>query len=140
MSRIDEIERPIWYANVDGIECKDINGELNYNLGCAVKYIWRAGHKDDRIKDYKKAVQYLRFEAERMSKLSYFQHMNNKIHNHIIKKLIDSDMEAYKKYMVLMTIKANNTFSKRKYLKIIWEMIFSLSIEIGEIKEVKCFV
>lgn len=38
--------------------------ELNFNLGNAVKYIARAGRKDDILQDLKKARQYLDFEIE----------------------------------------------------------------------------
>lgn len=37
---------------------------LNFNLGSAVKYIARAGRKDDIIKDLKKAIEYIQFEIE----------------------------------------------------------------------------
>jgi hypothetical protein len=129
------VEHPQWYTSVNGIECKDINGELNYNLGCAVKYIWRAGEKDDKVLDYKKAIQYLRFEAERMSNKLYFFYKNNQVNDILINKLFNSNMELYKKYIITCLIKANNSFRKKKYLKIIWEVIFSLSIEIGDIYE-----
>ena len=35
---------------------------LNYHLGCAIKYIARAGYKDDSIKDLEKAIHYLENE------------------------------------------------------------------------------
>ena len=38
--------------------------QLNYHLGNAVKYICRAGHKDDRISDLKKAIHYLDNELQ----------------------------------------------------------------------------
>lgn len=37
---------------------------LNFNLGNSVKYIARAGRKDDVLQDLKKARQYLDFEIE----------------------------------------------------------------------------
>ena len=37
---------------------------LNYHLGNAVKYISRAGHKDDAISDLSKAIHYLENERE----------------------------------------------------------------------------
>lgn len=37
---------------------------LNFNLGSAVKYISRAGHKDDIVQDLKKAREFLSFEIE----------------------------------------------------------------------------
>lgn len=39
---------------------------LNFALGSAVKYIARAGRKDDAIQDLEKAMQYIEFEIERL--------------------------------------------------------------------------
>lgn len=41
---------------------------LNFNLGNAVKYISRAGRKDDIIQDLNKAKQYIEFEIEALEK------------------------------------------------------------------------
>ena len=38
--------------------------QLNYHLGNAIKYISRAGHKDDAISDLSKAIHYLENERE----------------------------------------------------------------------------
>ena len=40
--------------------------DLNYHLGCALKYICRAGFKDDnsKIADLKKAIHYLENEID----------------------------------------------------------------------------
>ena len=37
---------------------------LNFNLGSAVKYISRAGHKDDIVQDLKKAHEFIQFEID----------------------------------------------------------------------------
>lgn len=37
---------------------------LNFNLGSAVKYISRAGHKDDTVQDLKKAQEFIQFEID----------------------------------------------------------------------------
>jgi hypothetical protein len=41
---------------------------LNYHLGCAIKYIARAGHKPDNSarKDLEKAIHYLQNELEHL--------------------------------------------------------------------------
>lgn len=41
---------------------------LNFNLGCVVKYVARAGKKDDILKDLKKAKDYIEFEIEAIEK------------------------------------------------------------------------
>ena len=37
---------------------------LNYHLGNAIKYICRAGHKDSKAEDLKKAIHYLENELQ----------------------------------------------------------------------------
>lgn len=37
---------------------------LNFNLGSAVKYISRGGHKDDIVQDLKKAQEFIQFEID----------------------------------------------------------------------------
>lgn len=41
--------------------------QLNYHLGCAIKYICRAGFKDSKEADLKKAIHYLQNELESLS-------------------------------------------------------------------------
>lgn len=43
---------------------------LNFNLGNALKYIARAGHKDDMVQDLEKAVYYINYEIEKIKKCS----------------------------------------------------------------------
>ena len=38
--------------------------ELNFHLGNVIKYVCRAGHKDDDIEDLSKAIHYLSNEIE----------------------------------------------------------------------------
>ena len=38
--------------------------DLNYHLGCAIKYICRAGYKEDKVKDLEKAIHYLQNELQ----------------------------------------------------------------------------
>lgn len=47
----------------DTIECIEVVRHFNFNLGNVIKYIWRAGLKEnDGIEDLKKAVWYLQDE------------------------------------------------------------------------------
>lgn len=61
----DMIKRPEHYC-FSKYEPKDVIREwgLNFNLGSAVKYIARAGRKDDIVQDLKKAREFLTFEIE----------------------------------------------------------------------------
>jgi hypothetical protein len=57
------------YNNIEGIECIDVARHFNFNLGNAIKYIWRCNHKhDDPIVDLKKAISYLQYEIEDVEK------------------------------------------------------------------------
>lgn len=61
----DMVKRPDHYC-FSKFEPKDVIREwgLNFNLGSAVKYIARAGRKDDIVQDLKKAREFLSFEIE----------------------------------------------------------------------------
>lgn len=63
----DNVKHPSHYTSVvPGIECIQVTQHFNFNRGNAIKYIWRAGHKNDEIEDLKKAIQYLEFEIARI--------------------------------------------------------------------------
>lgn len=59
----DIINHPAHYTGVTAeIECIDIARHINFQLGNAFKYVWRAGKKggrDKEIEDLKKALWYL---------------------------------------------------------------------------------
>ncbi|WP_457647378.1 DUF3310 domain-containing protein [Profundibacter sp.] len=48
-----------------GVECIEITRHMNYNLGNAIKYIWRCDLKDNDIEDLQKAVESLQDEIAR---------------------------------------------------------------------------
>lgn len=58
--------RPDYYKS-NGIEAFDVIDafNFNFNLGNAFKYIARAGKKDDKVEDLKKAITYLNREIEK---------------------------------------------------------------------------
>lgn len=73
----DRVEHPshyTWLKKLCGIEAIDITRNMNFNLGCALKYILRAGHKEEegmsikekQIEDLEKAVWYLTDEINRI--------------------------------------------------------------------------
>lgn len=63
------IDHPSHY-NQGKFEAIDVieDWKLNFNLGNTVKYISRAGYKDDIIQDLKKSLWYLNREIERLEK------------------------------------------------------------------------
>lgn len=68
MSDSDDINRPSHYTtHPSGVECIEIAEYLSFNLGNALKYIWRAGLKTpDAIKDLRKASWYVEREIKRL--------------------------------------------------------------------------
>lgn len=67
---MERVEHPNYY-NVGYIEVIDAieSWQLNFSRGNAVKYIARAGHKDDEIEDLKKAAWYINREIKRLEAL-----------------------------------------------------------------------
>jgi hypothetical protein len=51
-----------------GVECIDVVEHMTFNVGNAVKYCWRSGHKGALIEDLKKARWYLDREISRLEK------------------------------------------------------------------------
>ena len=66
----DPVNHPSHYTeHASGVECIQITEHMNFCLGNAVKYIWRAGLKNDNaIEDLKKARWYVDRELERLTK------------------------------------------------------------------------
>lgn len=63
---VDLINYPPHYtAHPSGIECIQITEHMGYNLGNAMKYIWRADLKEDAIKDLRKAEWYIQREIKK---------------------------------------------------------------------------
>jgi hypothetical protein len=54
----------------DSFECIDIAEDMSFNMGNALKYIWRAGKKDPKktVEDLKKAQWYVEREITRLER------------------------------------------------------------------------
>jgi len=69
MSQFDVINNPRHYTkHPSGVECITVTEHMNFNLGNAVKYIWRADLKNDAIEDLRKAKWYVEREIQRRLK------------------------------------------------------------------------
>jgi hypothetical protein len=69
----DNINHPPHYKSLrakcfkceSSIECIDVTRTMNFNLGNAIKYIWRCEYKGKKIEDLKKAIWYLQDEINK---------------------------------------------------------------------------
>lgn len=75
--RKDMVNHPAHYnSHPSGIECIDIVRHHNFNIGNAIKYLWRCGIKteegmdiqDKSIEDLQKAIFYIQDEIKRLQK------------------------------------------------------------------------
>ena len=62
----DNVNHPKHYtSHPSGVECIQITEHMGFNLGNAVKYIWRADLKADAIEDLQKAAWYINRELQK---------------------------------------------------------------------------
>lgn len=70
-SEKDMVNHPAHYQSASkcvcgkNIECIQVTREMNFNLGNALKYIWRCDSKGNKSEDLKKAIWYLKDELNR---------------------------------------------------------------------------
>ncbi len=62
------IDHPSHYNWIEGVECIDVAENFPFNVGNAIKYIWRSERKTDKRENIGKAIWYLQREIERMEK------------------------------------------------------------------------
>ena len=68
-AKTEAVNHPKHYnSHPSGIECIQIIRHLNFNIGSAIKYLWRAGLKNQNptIQDLEKAIWYIKDEIERL--------------------------------------------------------------------------
>lgn len=58
------VDQPPHY-NKYKVPCIDIAESMNFNLGNALKYIWRCEEKFNKIEDLEKAIWYIQREINR---------------------------------------------------------------------------
>jgi len=63
----DTVNHPKHYnSHPSGVECITVVEHMTFNIGNAIKYLWRADHKNG-IEDLKKAAWYVQREIERVT-------------------------------------------------------------------------
>jgi len=69
MTTTDKVNHPPHYtSHPSGVECIQITEHMNFCLGNAMKYIWRADEKGNDIEDLKKAMWYIHREIKKRTK------------------------------------------------------------------------
>lgn len=64
----DPVNHPKHYtAHPSGVECITVTEHFNFNVGNAIKYLWRSDHKNG-LEDLKKAAWYINREIQRRSR------------------------------------------------------------------------
>ena len=67
----DIVEHPPHYTNhPSGVECITVTEHMNFNLGNAMKYVWRADEKGNAMEDLSKARWYIDREIRRREHLA----------------------------------------------------------------------
>ena len=62
----DPVNHPAHYtSHPSKVECIQITEHMGFNLGNAIKYIWRADLKADPVEDLRKAAFYVQREIAR---------------------------------------------------------------------------
>ena len=60
---------PHYTSHPSGVECIEVTEHMNFCVGNAIKYLWRAGRKGEAVEDLEKAKWYLDREIERVKSL-----------------------------------------------------------------------
>ena len=70
MSTSDNVNHPMHYtSHPSGVECITVTEHMNFNVGNAVKYLWRTDYKNG-LEDLHKAAWYINREIARLEKNS----------------------------------------------------------------------
>lgn len=65
----DQVNHPKHYtSHPSGVECITVTEHMGFNIGNAIKYLWRADEKGNAIEDLRKAEWYVRREIERRTR------------------------------------------------------------------------
>lgn len=58
---------PHYTAHPSQVECITVTEHMTFNVGNAIKYLWRADHKGVALEDLRKAQWYVAREIARLS-------------------------------------------------------------------------
>ena len=124
------------YKKINNIECIDVARHFNFNLGSALKNIWKCNHnRPDSVADLKNAITYLQYEIEdlerkkkdsRKSDLEY-QGEDKVSHDHPMAEIVS---KLYKEYCLNWFGEANLRLfycgTKQVFIDVVGDHIFYL--------------
>lgn len=88
----DPVNHPDHYTkHPSGIECIQITEHMNFCLGSAMKYIWRAGLKGDARQDLEKAKWYLDREIDRISENRFEEYLDSETVDELAALMLELD-------------------------------------------------
>ena len=98
----EKVNNPDHYRKIGlNTECIDIAEHCNFNIGNAIKYLWRAGHKADELTDLKKCRWYIEREIVRYDRnpfLSIYMKMANSVRVNPIERSSRGLQEVMEKF------------------------------------------
>ena len=64
----EKVNHPKHYnSHPSGVECIDVVEHMSFNIGNAIKYLWRSDHKGAKVEDLEKARWYIVREIGRIT-------------------------------------------------------------------------
>ena len=102
---MEQVNHPQHYnARPDGLECIDIIRHYTFNIGCAIKYLWRAGLKggdNSTEQDLRKAIFYIEDELHLGIELDEFADMTRESFDDLqdmLKRMTGRDFQEVANY------------------------------------------
>ena len=102
---MEQVNHPQHYnARPDGLECIDIIRHYTFNIGCAIKYLWRAGLKggdNSTEQDLRKAIFYIEDELHLGIELDEFADMTRESFDDLqdmLKRMTGRDLQEVANY------------------------------------------
>tara|TARA_R110000851_G_scaffold103318_1_gene220255 strand:+ start:2223 stop:2450 length:228 start_codon:yes stop_codon:yes gene_type:complete len=72
MSDFDPVKKPEHYnSHPSGVQCRDITRHESFNIGMAIKYVWRKDDKGKPIEDMRKSIECIEDEIKRYIEMGW---------------------------------------------------------------------
>ena len=117
----DAVNSPAHYtSHPSGVECIVITEHMTFNVGNAIKYLWRHTHKDG-LTALRKAAWYVQREIERLEKMEKEQvkELTGEVTEELVKEVVKDIVWCghCKKNVLLRDVVANCTYMNCPFRK-----------------------